>query len=202
MSPYQPPETKMESAEVVQAQVTGVPRVFGILHLIFGGLGLAMGGVSLVMFFFKSGIQEMQFEAYPENVREGMKAAMQPLYETQKWDVISTFGSMILAVFLIVAGLKLVRYQKQGLKVSNFYSVLSLLHKLFAVLIVVFIKAPVMKRVGESIDRISGEQSAVMGLVMGPLAIGGAVLGVLLMAVYPVLSYVMLNKKASRESLR
>jgi len=180
---------------------SAVPKVFGILHLVFGGIGLVMYLFGLVMMVFRNRLQEMQFASYPEEIREQMKEAMQPMYATQSWDVVSSVGSLILAVFLLVAGFHLVKYRRKGLKVSNVYSVLSILHKLFAVAVVVFIKMPMMEEVRESLENIHGGSSAAMAAAMGPFAMIMGVLMVVLMMVYPVLSYIMLNKKQVKDSL-
>ncbi len=36
MSPYQPPEAEMQASDAVSANTSGIPKVFGILHLVFG----------------------------------------------------------------------------------------------------------------------------------------------------------------------
>ena len=156
MSPYQSPQSEMQPDTVPSANVSAVPKVFGILHLVFGGLGLVLGVIGLASLAFKDKMEKMQFAAYPEEVREGMKEAMQPIYEAQKWDVVSAVGSMILAVLLIIAGLKLIKYRSQGRKISNIYSGLSILHKLFGLVILLLVKAPLMKEVGESMERMGG----------------------------------------------
>ncbi|MEJ6570834.1 MAG: hypothetical protein QNL01_00275 [Akkermansiaceae bacterium] len=206
MSPYQPPqaqmESQMESDTVPPANISAVPKVIGILHLVFGGIGLVMGVIGIASAAFKEKLEEMQFASYPEEVREGMRGAMQPIYETQKWDMISGVGSLILAVLLIVAGLKLVKYRRQGRKISNIYSALSIGHKLFTIGIVIFIKSPVMKKVGESLEKMSGQSDMNMGTMMGPIVIISGIVMAIVMMVYPILSFFLLSKKQARDSLR
>lgn len=202
MSPYQPPQSEMQPDTVPSANVSAVPKVFGILHLVFGGLGLVFGVIGIAGTVFKEKLEAMQFAAYPKEVREGMREAMQPLYETQKWDVLSAAGSLVLAVLLIVAGLKLVKYRTQGRKISNIYSGLSILHKLFGIAIVLLVKAPVMREVGEALERMSGQTDVNMGAMMGPFAIISGIATAVVMMVYPILSFFMLGKKQVRDSLR
>ncbi|MBT8043807.1 MAG: hypothetical protein KJO79_02555 [Verrucomicrobiae bacterium] len=202
MSPYQPPQAEMPDDTAPSANTSVVPKVFGILHLVFGGLGLLFGVIGLVSLAFQDKLQEIQFSTYPENVRDGMQDAMQPLYEAQQWDIASSVGSLILAVLLIVAGLKLVRYRKQGRKISNIYSALSIVHKLFAIGIVVFVKAPAMRQVGESIENLGGQSDVSMGAIMGPMAIITGIATAVIMMVYPILSFFMLGKKQVSESLK
>lgn len=202
MSPYQSPQAQMEPDAVQSTNISAVPKVIGILHLVFGGIGIVMGVIGMVSAVFKEQIEEMQFSTYPEEVREGMREAMQPIYETQKWDVISGVGSLILAVLLIIAGLKLIKYRRQGRKVSNIYSGLSIVHKLFAIGIVIFVKAPVMKEVGASLEEMSGQSEVSMGAMMGPVAIISGIVMAVVMMVYPILSFLLLSKKQARDSLR
>lgn len=201
MSPYQPPQTEMAPGTVQSANVSVIPKVFGILHLVFGGLGVVMAVIGLGATAFQGKLQEMQFSTYPEEVRGDMMEAMQPLYATQKWDIISAVGSLILAILLIVAGLKLVKYRQQGRKLSNIYSGLSIAHKLFAIGVVLLLKAPVMKQVGESMNQMSGQSDIDMGAIMGPFAVATGILSALVMMVYPILSFFLLSKKQARDSL-
>lgn len=191
----------MQASEAAIATTSGIPKVFGILHLVFGGLGLLFGLFAVVSALFTEQMQKMQFATYPDGVRERMMEAMQPVYETQKWDLASSCFSLVLAVLMIVAGLKLVKYRRQGLKISNVYSLLSVLHKLAAVGIVIGVKAPAMKQVGEKLEEIGGTESAAMSTMIGPVAIIIGILTAVVMAIYPVLSYFLLNKGQSKDSL-
>ncbi|MFK7912084.1 MAG: hypothetical protein AB8F34_16010 [Akkermansiaceae bacterium] len=201
MSPYQPPESGMQSSEVASATQSGIPKVFGILHLVFGGLGLVFGLFAIVSALFTEQMQKMQFATYSDELKEKMMEAMQPVYETQKWDLASSCFSLVLATIMIVAGIKLVKYRRQGLKISNIYSALSVVHKLAAVGIVLAVKAPAMKQVGERLEDIGGAETAAMSSMIGPIAIVTGIVTAVLMAVYPILCYFLLNKKQSKDSL-
>ena len=201
MSPYQPPESEMRADDVVSANRSSIPKVFGILHLVFGVLGLLFGLFAVVSAMFSKKMQEMQFATYPDEIKGQMVEAMQPLYDTQSWDFASSCFSLVLAVIMIVAGLQLVRYRSKGLKVSNFYSLLSVLHKLASIGIVVGVKAPAMKEVGDRLDEIGGADSAAMASMIGPLALVAGIGGAIVMVVYPILCYFLLNKKQSKDSL-
>ncbi len=191
----------MQASDAVSANTSGIPKVFGILNLVFGGLGLVFGLFAVVSAAFTDQVQKMQFATYPDEIKDQMMEAMQPVYETQKWDLISSCFSIILAVIMIVAGLKLVKYRREGLKISNIYSGLSVLHKLAAIGIVLAIKAPAMKEVGERLEKVGGEQASAMSMMLGPVAIAAGVGTAVVMAIYPVLSYFLLNKKQSKASL-
>lgn len=191
----------MQANEAMSANTSGIPKVFGILHLVFGGLGIVLGLFSVVSVLFAGQVKKMQFATYPDDVKEQMIEAMQPVYDTQKWDMLSAGFSVVLAVIMIVAGLKLVKYRRQGLKISNIYSALSVLHKFGAVIIVLMIKAPAMREVGEKLDRIGDVQSSGMSTMIGPAAIILGIAGAVIMVIYPVLCYFLLNKKQSKDSL-
>ena len=122
MSPYQPPEAEMQVNEVVSANKSAIPKVFGILHLVFGGIGVLYGLYAIVSAIFSDQLQEFSFATYPDESKDAMMEAMQPLYDTQVWDLASSCFSMVLAVLLILAGFKLVKYNRKGLKISNLYS--------------------------------------------------------------------------------
>ena len=191
----------MQASEIVSANTSGIPKVFGILHLVFGGLGLVVGLFAIGSAMFSSQMQKMQFATYSDEKRDQMMEAMQPVYDTQQWDLISSGFTIVLAVIMIVAGLKLVKYRRQGLKISNIYSALSVFHKLAVVAMVLLIKAPAMKEVGERLEQIGGEQSSAMSTMIGPFTIIIGIASAVIMAIYPVLSYFLLNKKQSKDSL-
>ncbi len=192
----------MPQETVQAANVSVVPKVFGILHLVFGGLGVVFGIFGMVNLWFSESYAGKQYSSYPEEMRGEMEALMEPMYEVQVWDIVSSVGSMVLAVLLIVSGVMLVKYRRLGRKISNIYSGLSVVHKLFGIAVVALVKAPAMREVGESLDRMGGGTGVDVGGVMGPAVLVVGVISALVMMVYPVLSFFMLGKKQARESLR
>ena len=101
MSPYQAPTSDTQGNEPMNEGTSPIPKVFGILHLVFGGLGIVFGLFAIVGAAFTDKIQELQYSGYPDEMRDRMMSAMQPVYETQKWDVISSFFSIVLAVLMV-----------------------------------------------------------------------------------------------------
>ena len=201
MSPYQAPTSDTKGNEPMDLGKSPIPKVFGILHLVFGGLGIVFGLFAIVGAAFTDKIQELQYSGYPDEMRDRMMSAMQPVYETQKWDVISSCFSIVLAVLMIFAGLKLVKYRRRGLKISNIYSALSVIHKLIAIGIVVVIKNPAMQEVSKRLEEIGGEQASAMDMMTWPVAVVIGVGTAIVMSIYPILSFFLLNRVRSRGSL-
>ncbi len=146
MSPYQPPQAEMPQKTVQAANVSVVPKVFGILHLVFGGLGLAFEGIGVV----------------------GLLGG--GLGDVEVWDVVFSVGPLVLSVLLVVSGVMLVQYRRLGRQISNVYSGLSVMLKLFGVLFLAKLESDMLARwtvlvtgvgkAGEGIAAVVGGQAA------------------------------------------
>lgn len=193
MSPYQPPVHQDPRQEPAYAHRSVLPKVFGILHIVFGSIGVIWGAISMVMYLVASAaLNGLQSELETSGA-EGVNA----MNNLTGWDFASTIFSFILGILLIVSGIGLVRYKKSGLKISNIYCVLSIIHKIGAGLILLLVKMPV---ISSAVKDAGGNTQGMEDTVMTTAIVVGGIM-VLLMMIYPVLCLILLNKKQSQDSL-
>ncbi|MES2921274.1 MAG: hypothetical protein V4819_07000 [Verrucomicrobiota bacterium] len=191
-SPYQPP-LPQGPASIPPAMLGEPPavKVFGILHLVFAGIGLIGAVWGLVI--AAVGNPFLKFTpAGPElDAQIALQEKINPMTLT------SGILSLLVAVPMIVAGIQLLRKRKNGLKWSNTYAWSSLGAKLINLVLAVTIMIPAMQEMTQGILAQSKAPSAVSGIMSGFMA-AGTILGIVITCVYPILTLVLLNRPATK----
>ncbi len=191
------PLTPQEIAAMQAAQYgeTGQPqtvKVFGILHVLLGAYGvfglvigiIAMAGMNPFLAFMPK---------TPEAVAQmEQQAAMQK--EMLPATIIGTILSLATTFLIIKAGILLLKRRRSGLKWSNRYAWVSLVGKVFGVVVMILYTYPIMQK-----TMASTSGSAAMPAAMESVMIGSLVVGALIPFLYPVLTLVLLNRPATKE---
>jgi NADH:ubiquinone oxidoreductase subunit 5 (subunit L)/multisubunit Na+/H+ antiporter MnhA subunit len=191
------PLTPQEIAAMQAAQYgeTGQPqtvKVFGILHVIMGAYGvfgiiigiLAMAGINPFLAFMPK---------TPEAVAQmEQQAAMQK--EMIPVSVISIILTIAITFLILRAGILMLKRRRSGLKWSNRYAWVSLVGKVFGVVVAVIYTFPMIKG---TIASTPGAKS--MPAVMESVMIVSMIIGVLIPFIYPILTLVLLNRPATKE---
>jgi hypothetical protein len=191
------PLTPQEIAAMQAAQYaeTGQPqtvKVFGILHVILGAYGvfglvigiMAMAGLNPFLAFMpKTPEATAQME---------QQAAMQK--EMLPATVIGIILSLATTFLIIKAGILMLKRRRNGLKWSNRYAWVSLVGKVFGVVVAVLYTFPMIQK---TIASTPG--AATMPAAMEGVMIGSMVVGVLIPFLYPVLTLALLNRPATKE---
>ncbi len=166
-------------------------KVFGILHLVFAGLGLL--GAVWGLFIAVVGNPFLKFSpAGPEmDAQLALQAKINPMTIT------SGILSLLVAVPMIIAGIQLLQKRKSALKWSNTYAWSSLGAKLINLVLAVTIMVPAMQEMTQGILAKSPAPAAVSGIMSGFMAVG-AIGGVVVSAVYPILTLFLLNRPATK----
>jgi len=92
-------------------------KVFGILHLVFGGLGILYSFFNTVSLFFQKKIASLQGTGLPPEEAKDMQEAYLKLHEKLfPVTLLSHLLGLILAILLIIAGLALVKLKANALQ--------------------------------------------------------------------------------------
>ena len=188
----QPPPSSVADVE------PGRIKVFGIIHIIFGGLGLmnVIGGIGMQI------LQEPFIRLTNQGESEEMVALQMQMYREMALTTwISTVISVIVAVLVLRAGIALVKRRQSAVKASNVYVVASLVAKAAGVLLFCMVVMPVASGAMDSmLDESIPDVKTILAVIKVTMAVAG-VLAPLLGAVYPLCALVMLNKPQVKEFL-
>ena len=165
-------------------------KVFGILHLVFAGLGLIGAGWGL--FVALVGNPFLKFSpAGQMDAQIAMQTKISPMTIT------SGILSLLVAIPMIIAGVQLLKKRRNGLKWSNTYAWSSLGAKLINLVLAVTIMIPAMQEMTQGMLASSKAPAAVSGMMSGFMAVG-TIGGVVISCVYPILALVLLNRPATK----
>jgi hypothetical protein len=187
--PMFPPSIHFEPAAV---------KVFGVIHLIFAGLGILMATWSV----FSSQINQL----FPQSNDPTQQLSLKYQAEFQWLSIMSGCFMLILAAMLITSGLKLVRSQPDGVKWSHRYAWTSIATKLITLVLNLIYILPVTNQMMEEIIRStpsspgmpSGMEATMQTIMKGSVGIG-IVGGGIIALTYPVLALFFLSRPAVKE---
>ncbi|MEK7953812.1 hypothetical protein [Luteolibacter soli] len=191
-SPYQTPLSSAPPA-LPQGPQPQVVKVFGILHIVLGGLGILFGIWGLFSLKFTSMLQSAR--------ANDPVIVVQRKYMEDLWPVTvmhSTF-TLGLAALLLVAGLKLVREKPDGIMWSNRYSWTSITAKIISLVVTVGYVLPLSNRMtGEILNTRgmpAGSADMTTGMVKSMTSIA-SVASPVLSCLYPALALFFLSRPA------
>jgi hypothetical protein len=193
--PYASPETSAASA--TPPAIAKKPSrliVFGILHIVGAVIGL--GG--LIVNFAQGDPKEAFTEAFKQPgvnviISEDALNALDPIFKYQQPLAIA---GLVIAVLLLLSGIGLLMSTSWSLKLSNIYSTLSLIMKVVAIILAVTLFAPAYNKF---FDSITGMDETMLSIMKGSVI--GGLFAPLLIAIYPILSFILLNKKVVKDHL-
>ena len=178
-------------------------KVFGVIHIVFGSLGL-MNVVGMIgMEIFREPFIRLTGRGSSE---EWIAVQVQMYRDLSPSTWISIVISLIVSALILQAGIALVRRRQSSVGASNTYALASLIAKGASVLLFYVMVMPVMSRHLEPLlnESIPGSDPADLAPVLAGIKIAMVVAGVLaplLGAIYPLCTLVMLNKPQVKEFL-
>jgi hypothetical protein len=174
-------------------------KVFGVMHLVFGGLGFLMVALNLVGLLLKGVIEKAtSAQGQPGEMVEFQKRI------NESTAVASWVGVVLgarVAVLILMAGLALVRRKKNSLKASNLYAWVSIGAKVVSLVLFVVIVAPA---INGAMDDLTREVPADVKTMMSAVKVGtiaSGFVGPVIMAIYPMLALILLNKPLVKDFL-
>ena len=195
-SPFQPPLPQGPAS--IPPALIGVPpavNALGVMHLVFAGLGLVSALSGLVIAFMGNPFLTMT-ATHPELAGQ-MEAQMTMQEKIKPMTITSSILSLLVAIPMIIAGIALVKKRKSGLKWSNTYAWSSLGAKLINLILAITIMVPAMQEMARGMFAKTPVPAGVTGIMSGFMA-GGAIGGVVVSAVYPIVTLVLLNRPATK----
>ena len=172
-------------------------RIFGVCHIVFGGLGLmnAAGGVAMQFF-------QRLWTFNPPNGPDKLQEIQNEMYrDLTAYTWVTITMSLIVGVLILRAGIALTKRRQSSLRLSNIYVLSSLIAKIVSIVLFLVVAMPV---IGEAVTAMLVESSAALPGWMGGLQVFIAVIGVisfLFSTIYPLCALLMLNKPQVREYL-
>jgi hypothetical protein len=197
-SPYQPPNFQESVGEPTFSPLLEDPpevKVFGILHLVFAGIGIL--GAIWSLFVAIAGNPFLKAAARGQVVSPQVKAQLAMHARTAPMTVVLAIFSLVVAGIMIAAGIKLLQRRQDGLTWSNRYAYLSIGVKIVNLVLVIWILIPALQALQHGIGERQDLPESFSG-TMSAMMIGGAIGGVLVSFAYPVLSLVLLNRKRTK----
>ncbi len=165
-------------------------RVFGVCHIVFGGLGLmnVVGGIAMQFF-------QRLWTSAPPNGPDKLQEIQNEMYrDLTAYTWVTITMSLIVGVLILRAGIALTKRRRSSLRLSNIYVLCSLIAKIVSVVLFLVVATPV---IGEAVTAMLEESSAPLPGWVGGLQVFIAVIGVisfLLSTIYPLCALLMLNK--------
>lgn len=193
-------------------------KIFGIIHIVFGGLGLLMLLFSIVTligipFLLSWGTETLAKEANPgdpgtEAVLKMLEAMKTLLADLTIPNWVQVITSIVVAFLILLAGIALVKKRKGALAKSNRYVWCSIGAKVINLALFFAIGMAANNKYQEAVAGLSGATTGARGpggldmtQLQSMISSGGAVLTIALSLIYPILTYVMLNKANVKEYL-
>ena len=168
---------------------TTVPKVFGIINIVYACLGMMMGLVSVgAMFAFKAVMSGAQGE-----VKEA-KMFVEAFDDLMIYSYIDAVFKVVLGLVLLAAGIGLLKKKIWGQRLCLFWAIGRMV---VAVGMLVLTLGPT-REFQEKVNQMEGgQQEQFQQMAQGV----GSVIGIVVVCIYPVLCLVFLTKKRVRDSL-
>ena len=185
-----------------QAQRPGVIKVFGIMHLILGIVGVIGGLVTVATQMASKAVLQKLSESMPED--EAAAFLELTVAYSEKLAAVTYFdllARVIIAVLMIVAAVALLKSKRGAVKKSNLYAFVSIGLKVLMLGIVVAVVIPATNEYYEAMASAGPEQSAGMVQMQKALGSAGQVITPIISVIYPILALILLNRKPVRDWL-
>lgn len=196
VSPYQAPSLQgpPELPPVPLFEPAAV-KVFGILHLVFAGLGIIGGIWNLVIGIIGNPLQGLTGD--PGGANPQYQAQFDLQEKLTPMTLTNGILSLLVAVPMIIAGIKLLKKRGSGLKWSNIYAISSLFAKAVNAVFTLVIYVPAMHEMTRTIVGSSRAPGGFSEIMSASIA-GGALIGIVISCVYPGLTLFLLNRPSTR----
>lgn len=191
-SPYQVSQSGMSpvaESSGPPAVPTAVPKVFGIINIVYACLGMMTGLAGVAAMF---AMKAMMGRAGGE-VKEA-KMFVEAFDDLMIYSYIDVAFKVVLGLVLLAAGIGLLKKKMWGQRLCLFWAVGRMV---VAVGMVLLTLGPT-REFQEKVNQMGGEQQEQFQQMAQGV---GSVMGIVFISIYPVLCLVFLTKKTVRDSL-
>ena len=175
-------------------------KIFGIIHIVFGGMGLLRSVFGVIMMFFQEWFTRLTSEAQGQS-EELVELQIQMQRDLAPFSWISLGVGIVVSILVLRAGLALVRRRKTALKSSNTYVWASIFAKALGFVLFFVVVGPILNQTFEGLidPSISGATTVINTMKITTMVAGVVI--PLVAAIYPVMTLIMLNKPDVKEFL-
>lgn len=183
--PLSPEEVvSLSSAEYAQLGSPQTVKVFGILHLVFGGLGAAGAIWALWISFFGNPIIKLMGNTPQAQMQIALQEKMQGV------TIVSTLIMLVVTFLILYAGMALLKNRRNAVTWSNRYAVASIIQKMINIVLGLIYTVPLTKEMMAGAGAPPGLATGFMETIAIASTIGGG----LISCVYPALALILLNR--------
>ena len=190
-TPYAAPQTNpipqqaMPQGELGQVRSV-VPKVFGILHIVYASLGLIFALFSLALYanfdkiYAKLGLSDQEIE--------NLLAAME---SSKNYTYIAVVVSIGLSILLILAGIKLLKYKGKGVQITKTFYIIRIL----AAVSIGYLQQVAQADYQEQLAQINHSQTAQLSPILSLM------IGLVMVSIYPIVALIMLTRPNVQKDL-
>lgn len=189
-NPYQASATdSTPTTPPMMEQPSSVPKVFGIIHLIYAGLGILAGIAGLA----NPALTKLTTGPIIAQAREAGKSTEAygaAISEVARYAMINGVIQITLAILLAVAGIQLLKYRLKGAKLSKIWAIVRIpLAIVFALISLNPTKAMMVTQ--NELMGAEGNPLAGMMESMGTLSV---IMNILMLSIYPVVTLIFMTR--------
>jgi hypothetical protein len=179
--PQQPQQQQWQQQQYQQQpKRSPIPKVIGILMIIFGGLGILGGLWSLLMSSAMSGFSSFGHHSYGA-FGGGDTDGFDAVSRFTTFSKFTAFLGLGIAVTQLMAGIALVGYKAKGIKLAVAYAIANMVISVISAIIVFAVLKPAMSRYG-----------------FGELVGIGMMLGTVISLAWPIVVLALVNRPAAK----
>jgi hypothetical protein len=177
--------TRLSAIEYANLGQPQTVKVFGIMHVIFGGFGALMIAWTTFVMIFGNPMLKWFGNSPQFQMQASMESEMMP------YTLFSTIILVILTALILIAGVLLLKKRKNAIKWSNYYAWVSIAAKIINLVISILVMVPMTKKMMSTLPPASS--GAVLG-GFGIMMIVSMVVGFIITLIYPTLTLILLNR--------
>lgn len=189
MEPQPPPLTPEEMSHYTGLEYArlGHPqqvKIFGVMHVVFGSMGILMILWTLSSFIGKDFSNE--YYTSPSKTQEDTKLINQLI----AYVIVSGVLFIVVTALIFKAGILLLKGRRNAIKWSNYYAWASIVSKIINLIAILIIVLPLINKMMQDMSTSTGTMLGTIKVILIVLMI----LFYVLPLIYPVLSLILLNR--------
>ena len=167
---------------------SAAPKVFGILHIIYAAIGIVGALIGLGAGALMNSARD---QAGVD--KEQLDSLLAGMDDYLRYSYIDAGVKVVFGVILLIAGIKLLKYQKSGLKLTNLWGVTRILW----MIAYTALSYPALKQFQESLTALNPEAMK----IQSSMNTVSMIIGIAVISIYPIVSMILLNRASVKKDL-
>lgn len=178
-------------------QPSSVPKVFGIIHLAYAGLGILAGIAGLANPLLTS-LTTKPIITAAQTAGKSTEAYEAAIKEAAGYAMINGAIQIILAIFLAIAGIHLLKYRLKGAKLSKIWALVRIP---LAIVFALTSLSPTKAMMVTQTELMGAEGNPLSGMMesMGNLSV---IMNIVMLSVYPIVTLIFMTRPKVIASLK